>query len=257
MKKVILTLSVITLFTACKQKEKEPIKNNMLMVGPSLKVDSTYFALQEDDFTATLKKVKQKNITGRANGQTGWSRTGPLTFILTDLYNNQVEYINPSDSASTYTLTVNWVEGTTFDKIRPAIANKLKETFGYKVETTTQMEPKYILSIDDLSKLQSKGEEDFADEGTKYKSEYTENKFLNITINGSWKIYATLQRFAKELGKRTHTTVVVAQDYEPVPHYFELSINGEIEKIIGQLQQDYGLSVEEKSVPVDYQIISF
>lgn len=248
MKKFVILFSVLVFFIACQQKDEQVAKKSMPK-SITYTADSTNssFHLKGEYFTAKFRQVSAE-LRGSANGPTYWQRAGSLYYVLSELYGSPVELVNKPDLNSHYNLTLDWDEQTTIEKTGQLAAKKIKEFLGYAVKTETRMESRYVLSLEDSSKLKNNTDTDFIKDGVNYKVSLK---------NGDWKMYVPLQRFSDILSKKTGETIYLNKDYGSKAYYFELTYNGDFDELVNELQEKYGVTIQKKTVPVEYHIIDF
>jgi len=243
MKKLLLLFSVLILLSYCNSEEKKVQEKNFTKTN--LTADSTLFILEEDYYSAKLSSAS-KNQRGKAGGDTIFQRIGSFSYILSELYQKPVKLLNNSYSRIHYELDIKWSKETTFDKVQQKVLKKLQEEFEYTVTTDMLDQQRFILSIEDISKLQKA--KSSANPGDSYRSSYG---------GGVWEIQANLKNFANKFGELFDQKVVLKKDNNKTIYNFTLSTVGGFNSILTQLQQEYGLTVEEKMVPVEHYIIDF
>jgi hypothetical protein len=241
MKRLLLLLFVSAMLISCQSET-----NNSETVIHS-DADSKLYTLEGENFTAELSQANS-NSRGKADGPFYWERFGPLPYLLSELYQAPVEMEGSPNLDYHYELVVTWEEETLLENIRQNIADKTKETFGYEVNANSRMQPRYVLSINDMSMLQK-------DKG----SDTVQPNFTSkVTMqNNNWDIYSTLDKFADILSENTNQKVITKEDYGSTIYYFDLSYSGGFDSLIAQLEENYGLDVQKEMVSEEYYTISF
>lgn len=241
MKRLLLLLFVSVMLISCQNE------TNDSETGTQSGADSTLYTLEGENFTAQLSQ-ENSNSRGKADGPFYWERSGPLPYLLSELYQVPVEMEDSPNLDSHYELVVNWEEQTSLENIRQKIADKTKETFGYEVNPNSRMQPRYVLSVNDLSMLQK-------DKG----SDSVQPNFTSKVSmqNQDWDIHSTLDKLADVLSENTNQKVVTKEDYGSTVYYFDLTASGGFDDLIAQLEDNYGLSVQKEMVSEEYYTINF
>ncbi|NGP87386.1 DUF3738 domain-containing protein [Fodinibius halophilus] len=242
MKKILVLFSISIFIFYCNSKEKKAQEKTFF--ESNLTADSTFFNLKGDYYSAKLSSASQ-NRRGKADGETMLQRIGSFSYILSELYQEPIKLLNNPYSRSHYELDIKWSRETTFDKVQQKVLKKIQEEFKYKVNTDTLKQQRFILYIEDNAKLQ------------KAKSSANSDIFYRSSLEGGvWEIQANLEKFANKLGELSDRKVVFKKNNKTI-YKFTLFTIGGFNNIIKQLQQDYGLALKEKNVPVKHYIVNF
>jgi len=238
MKKISIVFFAFILLSNCNSAEKNNIKTN-------LTTDSTLFTLKEDGYKAKLSTDSQ-NLRAKADGNTIFQRIGSFSYIISELYQKPTKVLKSPYSQTHYELEIKWSKQITFDIVQQKVLQKMQEEFEYTVDKDMIEQQQIMLYKKDIAKLQ--------------KAKHSTNPdvpYKSSLKDGVWKIQATLEKFANELGDFSDQKVVIQEDTSNTIYSFTLSANRGFSSILKQLQKDYGLAFEEKKVPVEHYIISF
>jgi len=244
MKKLLILFFAFILLSNCNSVEKKVHEKNTIKTN--LTADSTLFTLKENHYEVRFSTAGQ-NRRAKADGNTIFQRIGSFSYILSELYLKPIKLLNNPYSRTHYELDIKWSKETNFDKVQQKVLKKIQEEFEYTVNTDILEQQRFILSIEDIAKLQ------------KAKSSDNSDLFYKSSLEGGvWEIQANLKKFANKLGELSGHKVVLKKDYSSNTIYnFTLSTTGGFNSLLKQLQQDYGLAFKEKIVPVKHYIISF
>ena len=241
MKRLFVLLFVSALLMSCQRE------TNDSETATHSAADSILFTLEGENFTASLSQTNS-NSRGKADGPFYMERLGPLPYLLSELYQVPVEMEDSPNPDSHYELVVTWAEETSLESIRQKVADQTKETFGYDVESNSRMQPRYVLSVSNLSMLQKNLGSDTE------QPDFTSKVSMQ---NQDWDIYSTIDKFADILSENTNEKVVTKEDYGSTIYYFDLSSSGGFDSLIAQLEENYGLAVQKEMVSAEYYTINF
>ncbi|MFD2531787.1 hypothetical protein [Gracilimonas halophila] len=243
MKKLPILFFAFILLSNCNSAEKKAKEKNIIKAN--LTADSTLFTLKEDGYEAKLSTDSQ-NRRAKADGNTIFQRIGSFSYIISELYQKPTKVLKSPYSRTHYELDIKWSDEISFDIVRKKVLKKMQEEFEYSVEKGMFEQQTIILYKDDNARLQ--------------KAKHSTNSdalYKSSLEDGVWKIQATLEEFANELGDFSDQEIVIQEDTSNTIYNFTLSTNRGFSSILKQLQEVYGITSEENTVQVEHYVISF
>lgn len=209
--------------------------------------DSTLATFEGENYSAEWKRLGSRS-SGSADGAALWERSGSISSILSELYNDPVDVRSGPDSRQSYQLEIRWDEQVSWDDIRPQVTERLQEELGYSVTTETRDQQAYVLSVPDPERLDTTPEEGFVTPGTASKVSMGAER---------WQIFAPLSQVASILSEQANRPVVLDRDYGSNSYYVELTRPSGFEDLTRQLEEKYGMDIREETVEREHHTITF
>lgn len=244
MEKVLIFFFVFTLISNCDSSEKKSKEKNFFTTNST--INSTLFTIKENYYEAKLSTASQ-NQRGKADGEYFFQRIGSLSYIISGLYQKPTIVSNDSHSlTNNYELNIRWSQQIKFDKVQQEVSKKMEEEFEYTVNSDTLEKQRFILFINDVTKLQKAKV-----------STNTDFSHKSSLEDGVWKIQATLGKFVNELSEISNQKVILNKDNSNTIYSFTLNTNDGLISILEHLRQDYGLAFEEETILEKHYSINF
>lgn len=242
------TLLVVLLFSCQSKSDKSEVEKTQ-STSNAVGLDSTLFSLSNNNFEAIFKR-KSGNSSGYSKGPNLRQISGSLSMILSELYDNPIDLVNNPYSRHTYDLKITWKKGVPFENIRKHVSKQLQNELHFNIDSDLRQEQVFQIKIINESLF----------ENSLDKVNVSEETTAKRTIkNNQWEFFGNLDGLAELLTVHTGRKILgaVNDNYKERLNYFQLNAVGGFSAIKTQLEDNYGIALNEELVSVDYNIITF